>query len=95
MECQRQRDAERRPARDVTPEAKVRWNRTHKLSLKGPTWERFQELIRAQGYACAMCPPRIRKGSKPWLIAVTPGQADTPADLGPSRLMYCRRRPEH
>jgi hypothetical protein len=41
MERQRQRDAERRPTRVVTPEAKARWNRTYKLSLKGLTPERF------------------------------------------------------
>ena len=51
MEHQRQRDAERRPARVVTPQAKARWNRTYKLSLKGLTPERFQELLRAQGCA--------------------------------------------
>jgi hypothetical protein len=41
MERQRQRDAERRPTRVVTPEAKARWNRTYKLSLKRLTPERF------------------------------------------------------
>jgi hypothetical protein len=54
MERQRQRSAERRPTRVVTPEAKARWARAHKFVRLGITEERFYELLEAQGNACAM-----------------------------------------
>lgn len=55
MERQRGREADRRPKRVIEPEAKARWNRAYKPSLKGLTERKFRELLRAQGYACAMC----------------------------------------
>ena len=55
MERQRQRAAERRPGRVVTPEAKARWNKTHKFVRFGITEEQFDELLEAQGHACAIC----------------------------------------
>lgn len=55
MERQRQRDADRRPSRIIVPEAKARWNRAYKLRIKGLTRERFQEMLKGQGYACALC----------------------------------------
>lgn len=55
MERQRQRDAERRPGRVTTPEAKRCWNRAYKLKTEGLTPERFAAMLEAQGYACAMC----------------------------------------
>ena len=55
MERQRQRGAASRPQRVVTPEAKARWNRAHKFARLGITEERFNQILEAQGYACAMC----------------------------------------
>lgn len=55
MKRQRERDAERRPTRVVAPEVKARWNRAYKLKIKGLTRERFQEMLKAQGNACALC----------------------------------------
>lgn len=51
----RQRSAERRPDRVVTPEAKARWNRSHKFTRLGISEERFNAVLEAQGHACAMC----------------------------------------
>lgn len=55
MERQRQRAAASRPTRVVAPEAKARWNRAHRFVRLGITEERFNELLKKQGYACAMC----------------------------------------
>jgi hypothetical protein len=55
MERQRQRAAERRPTRVVASEAKARWNKTHKFVRFGITEERFEEMLEAQGHACAIC----------------------------------------
>jgi hypothetical protein len=55
MERQRQRSAERRPARVVTPEAKARWNRAHKFTRLGITEEQFNQFLEEQDYACAIC----------------------------------------
>jgi len=54
MARQRQRTAESRPTRIVSPAAKIRWNRTYKITRKGLTPEKFQVLLEAQGHACAM-----------------------------------------
>jgi hypothetical protein len=52
----RQRLTERRREKTlVTPEARSRWNRAYKLKLMGLTPERFAQMLKAQGYACAMC----------------------------------------
>lgn len=48
----RQRSASR--DRIVTPEAKARWARKHKLTRYGLTQEDFDRMLEAQGYACAM-----------------------------------------
>jgi hypothetical protein len=55
MERQRQWAAERARSRIVSPAAKARWNRAYKMKRKGLTPEQFQEMLEAQGYACAMC----------------------------------------
>jgi Recombination endonuclease VII len=55
MQRQRQRTAASRPLRVITPEDRARWNRTYKLKIKGLTRERFQAMLEAQDYACAMC----------------------------------------
>ena len=47
-----QRTAKR--VRVVTPEARARWARKHRLSRYGLTQEDFERLLEAQGYACAM-----------------------------------------
>jgi hypothetical protein len=41
--------------RVVTPEAKARWDRAHKFVRLGITEERFNQILQAQAYACAMC----------------------------------------
>lgn len=55
MERQRERAAARRPSRVVTPEAAARWRRAHKFSRFGITEEQFNQMLEAQGYACAIC----------------------------------------
>lgn len=51
----RERLTERRRGQTlVTPEARTRWNQAYKLKRMGLTPERFQELLEAQDYACAM-----------------------------------------
>lgn len=55
MQRQRQRAAAARPSRVVTPEAKARWNRAYRFARLGITEERFNEMLEAQGHACAMC----------------------------------------
>jgi hypothetical protein len=55
MERQRQRAAERRPGRVVTPESKARWNRTHKFIRFGITEARYNQMLEEQGNACAIC----------------------------------------
>ena len=55
MARQRQRTAATRPTRVITPEDRIRWNRSYKLKIKGLTHEKFQEMLKAQSYACAMC----------------------------------------
>jgi hypothetical protein len=54
MARQRQRAAERFQSRIVSPAAKIRWNRKYKITRRGLTPEKFQEMLEAQGYACAM-----------------------------------------
>ena len=41
--------------RVVKPEDKARWNRTHKFVRFGISEERFNQMLEAQGHACAMC----------------------------------------
>jgi hypothetical protein len=53
MESQRRRT--RATKRVVAPEDKARWNRSHKFVRLGISQERFNEMLEAQGYACAMC----------------------------------------
>lgn len=48
----RQRTATR--VRIVTPEARARWSRKHRLSRYGLTQEQFDLMLEAQGYSCAM-----------------------------------------
>ncbi len=61
----RERLTERRRGQTlVTPEAKSRWNQTYKLKRMGLTPEQFQELLEAQGYACAMCREPFRQNQR-------------------------------
>ncbi len=55
MERQRQRSAESRPSRIVPRASKARWNRVNRLKRYGLTPETFQQMLEAQGYACAIC----------------------------------------
>lgn len=55
MKRQRERSAASRPSRVVTPADRARWKRAHKFVRLGITEERFNELLEAQAYACAMC----------------------------------------
>jgi hypothetical protein len=55
MERQRQRAAERRPGRVIPSETKARWNKTHKFVRFGITEEQFNQMLEAQGHACAIC----------------------------------------
>lgn len=41
--------------RVVSSEAKARWRKAHKFVRLGITEEAFQQLLEAQGHACAMC----------------------------------------
>jgi hypothetical protein len=45
----------RRRVRNDPPEALSLWRRTHKLKSYGLTQEDFDQLLEAQGHACAMC----------------------------------------
>ncbi|HEV3379549.1 MAG TPA: endonuclease domain-containing protein [Trebonia sp.] len=38
-----------------TPAARARWRLAHKLKRYNLTQERFDRLLEAQGFACAMC----------------------------------------
>ena len=51
----RKRAADLRPLRVITAEDRERWNRAYRLKQFGLTLERFQGMLGAQGYACAMC----------------------------------------
>jgi hypothetical protein len=51
----RKRAADLRPLRVITAEHRTRWNRTYRLRQFGLTPERFQAMLEAQGFACAMC----------------------------------------
>jgi hypothetical protein len=55
MQRLRDRAARLRPLREITSEEKGRWNRTWRLKRYGLTPERFQAMLEAQDYACAMC----------------------------------------
>jgi hypothetical protein len=55
VEYWRQRTAERRPERVVTPKDKARWNRAQKFSRFSLTEAQFQQMLDDQGHACAMC----------------------------------------
>jgi hypothetical protein len=48
----RERSASRE--RVISPEAKARWARTHKLNRYGLTQAVFDQMLETQGYACAM-----------------------------------------
>jgi Recombination endonuclease VII len=62
MESQRRRT--RAQQRVVAPEDKARWNRSHKFVRLGISQERFNEMLEAQGYACAMCGEPFREGDR-------------------------------
>lgn len=64
MEIQRQRAAERRPSRTVSPAARARWRRAAKLQRFGLTQDRFDRLLEAQGNACGMCRLPFVKGQR-------------------------------
>lgn len=64
MEAQRQRAAEARPGRVVTPEAQARWNRAHKFVRLGISEDQFAALLEIQGYACAMCQGSFEEGQR-------------------------------
>jgi hypothetical protein len=55
MKRQRQRNADRRPERVVTYEAKARWNKAYRLKCYGLTQEDFDRLLAEQDAACGMC----------------------------------------
>jgi hypothetical protein len=56
----RQRSAGR--DRIVTPEARARWARKHRLTRYGLTQDDFDRLLEAQGYACGMCREQFEDG---------------------------------
>lgn len=64
MASQRQLQQERARAgkRVVTPDARKRWKKTHKLSRYGLTEELFDRLLEIQGHACGMCHRPFGKG---------------------------------
>jgi len=64
MQALRDRAARIRPMRVIAPEARTRWNRAYKLKRFGLTPERFQAMLEAQGYACAMCHVPFEEGER-------------------------------
>ncbi len=58
-----ERKTERRRGQSLsTPEARARWRRKHTLKRYGLTQERFDAMLAAQGYRCAMCPAPFEEG---------------------------------
>jgi hypothetical protein len=55
MARQRERSAETRPLRVVTPETRSRWNRAHRFSRFGLTEDQYNQMLEEQGHACAVC----------------------------------------
>ena len=55
MARQRERSAECRPLRVVSPETRSRWNKAHRFSRLGLTEDRYNQMLEEQGYACAIC----------------------------------------
>ena len=53
MEYWRERSRSRE--RVVLPEGRARWAKTYKFMRLGITEERFNRVLQAQDYACAMC----------------------------------------
>jgi hypothetical protein len=52
---ERQRERARAAVRPYDPVAARRWRAKHRLSRYGMTRNQFDELLKAQGYACGMC----------------------------------------
>lgn len=46
------------------PEDVARWRRTHRLKKYGLTHARFQAMLEAQSYACAMCHVPFEDGER-------------------------------
>jgi hypothetical protein len=56
LEERRQRKTARRLGQTlVTAADRARWNKTYRLARSGLTVERFEQLLEAQGLACAIC----------------------------------------
>lgn len=60
----RERAARLRPMRVITPQDKARWDKSYRLKQYGLTPERFEEMLAAQGYACAMCHGPFEEGER-------------------------------
>jgi hypothetical protein len=60
----RQRKTDRRRGTRLRddPAAKARWNRSHKFARLGITEGRFNQMLEAQGCACAMCGESFEEG---------------------------------
>ncbi len=59
-----QRRRTRARPRVVAPEDKARWARAHKFVRLGITEEEFNQMLEAQGYACAMCSEPFDEGDR-------------------------------